>query len=330
MIIKSISLQVGMYMLLLIGLSIGSLPIAAAADFPSRTIHLVVPYPPGGSADVMGRMVAAAITKPLGEKVVVDNRGGASGNIAAQMVAHARHDGYTLMIGNAPVLAINPNLYKHPGFDPIKDFAPISLISEVPLFLLVNPKAPFQSVNELIAWAKKNPGQLHYAAGSSGSTTALSMEMFLMAANIKGVQVAYRGSGPALIGLMAGQVPVMFELMPSAMPFVKSHKLNALAVTTSKRQSDFPNLPTIAESGFPGFKVSSWFGVVAPAGTPKEVVDKLSSVISKAVGSPEFKARLRKLGAVPFPGGPTEFSELIKSELAKWKPVIKESGAVIE
>jgi tripartite-type tricarboxylate transporter receptor subunit TctC len=156
------------------------------------------------------------------------------------------------------------------------------------------------------------------------------MEMFLMAANIKGVQVAYRGSGPALIGLMAGQVPVMFELMPSAMPFVKSHKLNALAVTTSKRQSDFPNLPTIAESGFPGFKVSSWFGVVAPAGTPKEVIDKLSSVISKAVGSPEFKARLRKLGAVPFPGGPTKFSELIKSELAKWKPVIKESGAVIE
>jgi len=327
--IRSIPLRNFFFPLLFLGFAVAHAAPAAAESFPSRPIHLIVPYPPGGSADVMGRLVAAAISKPLGQSVIVQNKGGASGNIAAQMVAQARPDGYTLMIANAPVLAINPNLYEKPGFDPVKDFQPVSLVSGVPLFLLVNPKAPFQTVPALIDWAKRHPGELHYAAGSSGSTTALSMEMFLMAAHAKGVQVAYKGSGPALLALAEGQVPVMFELMPSAMPLVESHRVNAIAVTTAKRTDQFPNLPTIAESGFPGFEVSSWFGVVAPAGTPKDVVAKLDSVISKVVSSPEFKARLVSLGAVPLSGGPAEFSQLIDSELAKWKPVIKESGAVI-
>lgn len=326
---RSIFLRIVLFSLLCAGFVVGPAGSAAAESFPSRPIHLIVPYPPGGSADVMARLVASAISKPLGQSVIVQNKGGASGNIAAQMVAQARPDGYTLMIANAPVLAINPNLYEKPGFDPIKDFEPVSIVSGVPLFLLVNPKAPFQTVPALIDWVKKHPGELHYAAGSSGSTTALSMEMFLMDAKAKAVQVAYKGSGPALLALTEGQVPVMFELMPSAMPLVQSQRVNAIAVTTAKRSEQFPNLPTIAESGFPGFEVSSWFGVVAPAGTPKDIVAKLDGVISRVVSSPEFKARLVSLGAVPMSGGPAEFSALIKSELAKWKPVIKESGAVI-
>ncbi len=327
---RSTSFRIALVAFISLGLILAAVRPAAADSFPSRPIHLIVPYPPGGSADVLARLVASAIAKPLGRNVIVQNKGGASGNIAAQMVAQSRPDGYTLMMANAPVLAINPNLYKNPGFDPVKDFQPISLVAGVPLFLLVNPKAPFQSVGQLIDWAKKNPGQLHYAAGSSGSTTALSMEMFLMDANAKGVQVAYKGSGPALLALTEGQVPVMFELMPSAMPLVQSHRVNAIAVTTAARTDQFPNLPTIAESGFPGFEVSSWFGVVAPAGTPKDVVAKLNSVISKVVSSPAFKARIVSLGAVPLSGGPNQFSQLIKTELAKWKPVIKSSGAVIE
>jgi len=315
---------------LCLGLVLAAALPAAAESYPSRPIRLIVPYPPGGSADVMGRLIAAAMSKPLGQNVVVENKGGASGNIAAQLVAKSRPDGYTLMIANAPVLAINPTLYKSPGFDPIKDFQPVSLVSTVPLFLLVNPKAPFHSVGELVEWAKQHPGDLHYAAGSSGSTTALSMEMFLMAAKAKGVQIAYKGSGPALIALMEGQVPVMFELMPSAMPLVKDHRLDAIAVTTATRSEQFPSLPTIAESGFPGFEVSSWFGVVAPAGTPPDIVAKLDGAISQVVKSPEFKARMVSLGAVALSGGPTEFAQLMRTELAKWKPVIRESGATIE
>jgi tripartite-type tricarboxylate transporter receptor subunit TctC len=326
---RSTSFRILLTAWLCLGLALAGAFPAVADSFPSRPIHLIVPYPPGGSADVMARLIAEAMSKSLGQNVVVDNRGGASGNIAAQLVAKSRPDGYTLMIANAPVLAINPTLYKEPGFDPIKDFQPVSLVSTVPLFLLVNPKAPFHSVGELVAWAKQHPGDLHYAAGSSGSTTALSMEMFLKAADAKGVQIAYKGSGPALIALMEGQVPVMFELMASAMPLVKDHRVDAIAVTTAERSEQFPKLPTVAESGFPGFEVSSWFGVVAPAGTPPEVVAKLDAAISAVVKSPEFKARMVSLGAVALSGGPTEFARLIKAELAKWKPVIKESGASI-
>lgn len=308
------------------GAPLGSL----AAEYPERPIRLLVPYPPGGTADVMARLVAAVGAKGLGESIVVENKGGAGGNIAAEAVAHAAPDGYTLIMGNAPILAINPSLYKKVPFDPVKDFAPITPIAEVPLFLVVNPATPYRSVADIVAAAKKAPGKINYASGSVGSTTQLAMELFKSMAHVDLVHVPFKGSGPALTALVAGQVPIMFELMPSATPFVKSGQLRALAVTSSKRSENFPELPTIAEQGLDGYQVSSWFGVLAPGGTPKAVIDKLHAAFSKEVATPEFKARLEKLGAQPMSGGPKEFQELIKRELVKWAAVVKASGARVE
>lgn len=307
--------------------SAAAMPSLADAAFPTKPVRLVIPYPPGGSADVLGRLLAEAITGPLGQPVVVENRGGAGGNVAAQFVSKAAPDGYTLILGNAPVLTINPYLYKSTGFDSVKDFAPVTPLAGVPLFLLVNDKAPFQSIGDFVAWAKSNPKKLNYASGSTGSLTHLSMEMFFTAAGIHGVHVPYKGSGPALTGLMGGDVPTMFELLPSAMPFVTSGKLKAIAVTSATRQDSFPDVPTVAESGYPGFEASSWFGVLAPAGTPEAVVEKLNKVIVSTVTAPTFRSRLRELGAVPIDGGPAEFSKMIRSELAKWGPVVRSTGA---
>ena len=306
-------------------------PLASlAADYPERPIKLIVPYPPGGTADVMARLVAAG-AKSLSQSVIVENKGGAGGNIAAEHVARAAPDGYTLIMGNAPILAINPSLYKKISFDPVKDFAPITPIAEVPLFLVVTPSSPYKSVGDILAAAKKSPGGINYASGSVGSTTHLAMELFKSMAHVDLVHIPFKGSGPALTALVAGQVQIMFELMPSATPFVKAGQLRALAVTSSQRSENFPQLPTIAEQpGLDGFQVSSWFGVLAPAGTPRPVIDTLNAAFKKEVTAPEFKTRLEKLGAVPMSGGPKEFEELIKHELVKWAAVVKASGARVE
>jgi tripartite-type tricarboxylate transporter receptor subunit TctC len=306
-------------------------PLASlAADYPERPIKLIVPYPPGGTADVMARLVAAG-AKSLSQSIIVENKGGAGGNIAAETVARAAPDGYTLIMGNAPILAINPSLYKKISFDPVKDFAPITPIAEVPLFLVVTASSPYKSVDDILAAAKKSPGGVNYASGSVGSTTHLAMELFKSMAHVDLVHIPFKGSGPALTALVAGQVQIMFELMPSATPFVKSGQLRALAVTSSKRSENFPQLPTIAEQpGLDGFQVSSWFGVLAPAGTPKPIVDKLNAAFTKEATAPDFKARLEQLGAVPMSGGPREFEELIKQELVKWAAVVKASGARVE
>lgn len=326
MIFEAIGRRIFVIMAVVIGVG-GPLPALADSDYPTKPVRLVIPYPPGGTADVIGRLIADAISGPLGQTVVVENRGGAGGNVAGQFVAKAAPDGYTLILGNAPMLTINPYLYKSTGFDPIKDFTPITPLAAVPLFLLVNEKAPFQSIQEFVTWAKANPNKLNYASGSTGSTTHLAMEMFFTAAGIHGVHVPYKGSGPALTGLMGGDVPVMFELLPSAMPFVTGGKLKAIAVTSVARQKDFPSVPTVAESGYPGFEASSWFGVLAPAGTPADVVAKLSRIISSTASSAAFEARLLQLGAVPMAGTPPEFAQLIKTELAKWGPVVHATGA---
>lgn len=314
---------------LAVALGIGWAPQALRAEYPERPIRLIVPYPPGGTADVMGRFVAVAGSKNLPQSIVVENKGGAGGNIAAEQVARSAPDGYTLIMGNAPILAINPSLYKNVPFDPIKDFAPITPIAEVPLFLVVNPASPYKSVDDIVAAARKDPGKINYASGSVGSTTHLAMELFKSMAQVNLVHVPFKGSGPALTALVGGQVSIMFELMPSATPFVNSGQLRALAVTSTKRSENFPQLPTIAE-GLPGFQVSSWFGVLAPGGTPKAVIDRLNAAFSKEAATPAFKARLEQLGAQPMSGGPQEFQELIKQELVKWADVVKVSGARVE
>jgi len=309
-----------------------ALPGMAAADddYPSRAITLVVPYPPGGTADIIGRLVASGLGPEIKQSIIVKNLGGAAGNIAGQSVKNSTADGYTLIVGNAPLLAINPHLFKDPGFDPVKDFDPITPVAEMPLFLIANKSAPFKTVAEFVDWEKKNPKKATYASGSVGSTTNLAMQLFMKEADFRALQIPYKGSGPALAALAAGQVPIMFELLPSAMGFIKSGTVNALAVTSRSRQPTYPDVPTIAESGYPGFNVSSWFGILAPAGTPKSVIAFLNAAIHKVVSTPQFKARLLQLGAAPMQGGPEEFSKLIKDELQKWGPIVKSSGAKVE
>ena len=299
----------------------------AARNYPDKPIRLIVPYPPGGTADLLARVVGQKLADNFGKSVVIDNRGGAGGNIATEMVARAEPDGYTLLLCNAPVLAINPTLYKKVAFDPIKDFAPASPIAEVPLFLVVHPSAPVKSVDEFIAFVKSKRGDINYASGSIGSTTHLAAELFKTMAKVQMNHIPYKGSGPALAAMVAGEVTIMFELMPSAMQFVKADRLRAIAVTSAKRSTLMPNLPTIAESGLPGYEVASWFGIAAPAVTPKGVVSKLNAEIVTIVKTPEMQARLANLGAQPLTMAPEAFSGFIKSEIQKWSKVVRDSGA---
>ncbi|MEX0730725.1 MAG: tripartite tricarboxylate transporter substrate binding protein [Aquisalimonadaceae bacterium] len=336
MIIDWVRTRMGRFVFLLTGSLFVFMPISGVAlsaglgDYPDRPITLIVPYPPGGSADFMARLTAAAFTERTGHRMVVDNRGGAGGNIAAEYVAREKPDGYTLIMGNAPILAINPHLYSSIQFDPMEDFQPVTPIAEIPLFLIAHPDAPFDSVQELVAAAKKDPGLLDYASGSSGSTTHLGMELFKSMAGVDLMHVPYRGSGPALAGISAGDVPVMFELMPSALPIIESGRVKVLAATTLERSPAYPDIPTVHESGVPDFKMASWFGVLAPAGTPEAIVEYLHAEIRGASQSEEFKTRLEGVGALAMSGGPAEFSSLIESELVRWGEVVEISGAKAE
>jgi tripartite-type tricarboxylate transporter receptor subunit TctC len=303
---------------------------AADSAYPSRPIELVVPYPPGGAADLLARLLTARLDEHLGQPVVVVNRGGAGGNIAAQSVAAAAADGYTLLFGNVAVFSINPNLYRKIPFDPIKDFAPISLVAVVPQVLVVHPSVPVKSVAEFVEYAKARPGKLNYASGSYGSATQLSMELLKTRASIDLFHVPYKGSGPALAAISAGQVSAMIENVPTALPFVRDGRLRALAVTSAQRSSMAPDLPTLAESGFPGYEMLAWFGVQAPDGTPPDVVRKLNLAVTKTVRSAEIRERMASLGAEPTANTPQEFAEFIRSELRKWGDIVKRSGAVID
>jgi tripartite-type tricarboxylate transporter receptor subunit TctC len=301
--------------------------VAAQGSWPDRAVKIVVPYPPGGSADLLGRIAAQHLTETWGKSVVVENRGGAGGNIGTEVVARADGDGYTLLVCNAPVLAINPTLYGKVPFDPVRDFAPMAMIAEVPLFLVVNPAFPARDFGEFVEAAKKAGGKLDYASGSTGSTTHLAMELFKTMSGLSMQHIPYKGSGPAIAAVLAGEVPVMFELMPSAMPHVKSGRMRALAVTSAKRSPISPELPTVAELGFPGFDVSSWFGLCAPSATPKAIVDKVSADLNAQLAKPEAQKRILGLGAQPMQMNPDEFSRYLRAEIAKWSKVVKDSGA---
>lgn len=307
-----------------------SLPAAAQSAYPAKNITIVVPFPPAGTTDLLARIVGQALSVELGQTVVIENKGGAGGNIGGQLVAKAAPDGYTLLMGTVGTHAINSSLYKKMPFDAIKDFAPLSRVANVPNMLVVNPSQPYKTVAELIAYVKANPGKVSYASSGNGTSIHLSGELFNSMAKIEMQHVPYKGSGPALIDLIGGQTNVMFDNMPSSIQHVRSGKLRAVAVTTAQRSPELPNLPTIAESGLPGFEATSWFGLLAPAGTPPAVISKLSQAIIKVLGQADVKKRISEQGGEVVSETPEQFAAFIQAETLKWGKVVRESGASVD
>lgn len=306
-------------------------PIASwSQSYPSRPIKVIIPFPPGGPTDVLGRIVAQKLGERLGQNVVIDNKPGASGMIGADMVAKSAPDGYTLLV-NASLHVINPSLYEKPRYDAIADFAPLSNLADVPLVLVVNAKAPVNTVKELIAWIKASKTPINFASSGNATAPHLAGEAFKVAAGIENMQhVPYKGSSPALTDLLGGQVQLMFDSLPSSQPFIKAGTLKAIAVTTQRRSSALPNVPTIAESALPGFNFSTWYGMWAPASTPPAIVEKLSTEISQITRLPEVRERFLALGAEPVGNTAEEFSTFNKSELAKWARIVRQSGARVD
>ena len=299
---------------------------AEAQSFPSKPVRFIVPFAPGGPTDIFARAVSAKLAEALGQPVVVDNRGGAGGNIGTEMVAKAAADGYTLLMGTVGTHAINPSLYPRVGFDPIRDFAPITLVADTPSLLAVHPSVTANTVRELLAIAKAKPGQLSYASAGNGTSNHLAGVLLCMMAGIEMVHIPYKGSGPALIDVLAGQVPVMFNNPASIMPHLKAGKLRALALSSAARSPLLPALPTLAESGVPGFEVRSWHGAFAPAGTSRDIVTRLHGEIVKALSQPDVKERFEGQGVELVGNRPEEFAAFLKKEQIKWSKVVKASG----
>jgi tripartite-type tricarboxylate transporter receptor subunit TctC len=306
-------------------------PFAAQAQaFPSKALTMIVPFSPGGTTDILARVVGQFMSKDLGQPVIVDNRPGAGGNIGTQMVARAAPDGYTLLMGTVGTHAINQSLYKKLAFDPIKDFAPVSRVALVPNLLVANPSQPYKTVKELIAYARANPGKVSFASSGSGTSIHLSGEMFQQMAKVEMQHIPYKGSAPALTDLLGGQTAIMFDNMPSVIGHVRAGKLRPIAVTTPQRSPALPDVPTIAESGVPGYSATSWFGILVPAGTPAPVVARLNASILKALADPEVKKKLAEQGAEAHGEKPEQFAEFIRTETAKWGQTVKVSGATAD
>jgi tripartite-type tricarboxylate transporter receptor subunit TctC len=303
--------------------------VQAADSYPSRPIRMIVAYPPGGGTDQVGRVMAEQLTQTLGQQVVVDNRGGATGNIGTELAARAAPDGYTLLMGNVAPNAVNVSLFKKLSFDPVKDFAPVSLVAITPNILVAHPSLPVKTVKDLIALAKAKPGALNFPSAGVGSSSHLAGELLKSLAGISMVHVPFKGGGPALIAVIAGEVQIMFATLPAAMPHVKSGKVRPVAVTTLKRSQAMPELPTIAESGVKGYDAATWYGLLAPAGTAKAIVDRLHGDTVKILAGPT-RQRLEAQGFEPDGGTPAAFAAYIKSEISKWAKVIKDAGIPAE
>ena len=302
------------------------LTVAAAQTYPSKPLRFVVPFAPGGGADTLGRLVSQKVAESLGQQVIVDNRGGAGGNVAAEVVARALPDGYTLLQANV-AHAISASLYRKLNYDLIKDFAPITLLASSPYLLMVNPAVQASSVKELIALAKARPGQLTYGSSGTGGHSHLLTELFNSMAGVKVRHVPYKGAGPAMIDLIAGQIQISFNTLGVALPLVKSGKLKGLAVTSSRRVPEEPGYPTIAEAGVNGYEALTWYGVMAPAKTPNSIIEKLHKEFTAALNSPDLKGRLADLSFEPVVNTPTQFAEYVRSEIPKWAAVVKSTAA---
>jgi tripartite-type tricarboxylate transporter receptor subunit TctC len=302
----------------------------AAQSFPSKPVKLVVPFPPGGSLDAAGRAIADKLTQMWGQSVVVDNKPGAGGNIGADFVAKSPADGYTVVMGALSTHAVNPSLYPKMPYDAARDFAPISLVAITPNVLVVNPSLPVNSVKDLIAYAKANPGKLSFGSGSNGSAGHLAGELFKVDTGVDMVHIPFKGGAPALQALLAGDTQLMFDNLANSMQQVKAGKLKALAVTTARRSSLVPELPTMAEAGVPGFDISTWFGIMAPAGTPPDVVAKWNADLVKVLNSPDMREKMTAQGAEATPMTPAEFSAFIARELEKYARIVKASGAKVD
>ena len=303
-------------------------PAAHAAEpvYPQRPIRLIIPQSPGGASDTVGRVVAQKLGERLGQQIVADNRPGATGNIGAELVAHATPDGYTLLL-TAPNLVTSPSLYARTGFDPVKDFAPVSQVSMSPNVFLVHPSFAARNMKELIEIAKAKPKQIDFSSSGHASTQHLAGELLNTLTGTQLVHIPYKGGGPALVDLMAGRVPVMVSTLPAAVPQIKAGKVRALAVTSAKRSAAVPELPTVAEAaGLPGFEASTWQGFVFPAATPRAIVQRVADDTAKVVSAPDVRERLRDLGYEPIGSAPAEFGAYIRAELAKWTKVIKGAG----
>jgi tripartite-type tricarboxylate transporter receptor subunit TctC len=298
-----------------------------AQSYPARPIRFVVPFAPGGPTDILARAVGQKLTDAFGQAVVIENRGGAGGNIGAELVARSPADGYTMLMGATSTHAINPSLYRTLGFDPVKDFAPVSLVANTPSLLAVHPALPVRTIKDLIALAKARPGHLSYASAGNGSSNHLAGVLLSMMAGIDMVHVPYKGSGPALVDVISGQIPMMFNNTASVMPHVTAGKLRAVALASLERSALLPEIPTVAESGLPGFEVRSWHGVFVPTATPRDIVNRLSAEIVRAVRAADVRSRLNAQGVELVDSSPEEFAEFVRKELAKWAKVVRQSGA---
>ena len=303
---------------------------AKADDYPNKPVKVVVPFPPGGATDVVGRLVADRLQRALGQPFVVENRSGASGNIGVAEVVRSAPDGYTLVIGAPQTLTINPQLFDNLTFDPQKDLDPIIMVASVPNVLITNKDLPVNSVSELIDYAKKNPGKVRYGSSSIGSTPHLSAEMFNSMAGVKIQHIPYRGSSPALQDLIGGQIEMMFDNLPASLPQIKAGNVKALAVTTREPSKSAPDLPTLDSSGLKGFESRGWFSVLAPAGTDIKIRQRINDEINAALKDPDFLTKLQNVGADPVGGSIEDFQQAMKDETDRWGKVIKEAGVKIE
>jgi tripartite-type tricarboxylate transporter receptor subunit TctC len=310
-------------------LSMAFVSVAAGQGYPAKPVRLVIGFAPGGGADLLARMIAPKLGETLGQTIVIDNRPGAGGNIGVEHVVKSAPDGYTLLMGS-PVLAINPGLYATLAYDPLKDLLPVSLVGAVPNLLVVHPSVPADSVKQLVALARGRPGQLNYASSGKGTSLHLAAELFKTLAKIDIVHIPYKGGAPAVADLMGGHVDLMFDVLPSSMPYVKAGKLKALGISSAQRSPLMPDLPTIAEGGLPGYLAITWNGILVPAGTSSAIVGRLNGAIAQTLRAPDIKERLAGTGTDPVSNTPEQFAAFLRAETVKWAAVIKSAGIKLD
>jgi tripartite-type tricarboxylate transporter receptor subunit TctC len=326
----SMALSAGLICLLALGLPNSSQAQSTASDYPSKPIRIVVPFPPGGSSDAVMRLLVPRLSERLGQSIIIENRPGAGGNIGLAIVAKAPADGYTLGLGAAGGLAANVSLYPQLPYDPVKDFKGITMLAGIPFVLVAHPSSSAKTMQALIAQAKANPGKIAIGHGGNGTAMHLSSQLFAQMANLQVIDVSYKGSGPAAIDVLGGQIPYAMVDLTSALPHVKAGKLIAIGVTSEKRLTMLPDIPTFNESGIPGYESTGWFGVVAPQGTGNTQIAKLHAELTAALNDLELRKNMLNMGVEPSPTKPEEFEQIIKSEIVKWSRVIKAAGTKLE